>query len=151
MKSLLSLFSAGWLATVSVSGLSFGIQGCATTGGDGGGESGVDFVADVKPILEERCVMCHNRATLPERTSFENAALAKKGDAQGPVIVPGDADASRLMAAVNSPAIHDKAMPPVSVRVSEEEIDTLRRWIDAGAAWPSGKAGRIVPRDIPLE
>lgn len=30
----------------------------------------MDFVSEVKPILQERCVMCHNRATASEADEF---------------------------------------------------------------------------------
>lgn len=111
----------------------------------------VDFVSEVKPILQERCVMCHNRATLPKRTSFESGVLAMRGDASGPVILPGDPAGSRLMAAVNSPDFHETAMPPVSLRVSDEEKEIMERWIEEGADWPSGAEGELVPDMIPLE
>jgi uncharacterized membrane protein len=111
----------------------------------------VDFVTQIKPILLERCVMCHNRKTMPDRTSFESAALAMKGDTQGPVILPGKAAGSRMIAAISSPDFHDKAMPPVSLRVTASEVALFRQWIDQGAAWPSGKDGEIVPHSIPLE
>jgi len=119
--------------------------------GTTGAPKAVDFVTEVKPILHDRCIMCHNRGTLPDRTSFENGALAKKGDRQGPVILPGNAAGSRLITAVASPDFHEKVMPPVSVRVTAREIELLRRWIDEGAEWPAGPDGEILPHSIPLE
>ncbi len=95
--------------------------------------------------------MCHNRAVLPDRTSFETGELAMKGDSRGPVILPGDAAGSRFMAAISSPDYLERAMPPVSHRVAEDEVALLRRWIDAGAPWPTGPEGRIVPDRVPLE
>lgn len=111
----------------------------------------VDFVTDIRPILADRCVMCHNRKTLPDRTSFETRALALKGDKQGPVIIPGNPNASRMMVAVSAPDIHEQAMPPVSVRVSAEEASLFSKWIEEGAQWPDGIEGRLVPTDIPKE
>ena len=111
----------------------------------------VDFVKQIKPVLSGRCIMCHNQKTMPERTSFENGVLASKGDKQGPVILPGNATGSRLIAAISSPDFHEKAMPPVSLRVSQDEVALFRRWIDQGAPWPDGPAGEVVPHSIPLE
>ena len=74
-----------------------------------------------------------------------------KGDASGPVILPGNAAGSRLMAAVSSPDFHETAMPPVSLRVTDAERELLERWINEGAVWPDGPEGNLVPDMIPLE
>ncbi len=115
------------------------------------GTAKVDFVTQVKPILRERCVMCHNLETLPDRHSFETASLTMKGDSKGPIIVPGKPEESRFIIAITVPEIHETAMPPVSSRITAAEIETLKQWIREGADWPSGRSGRIVPTMIPLE
>ena len=115
------------------------------------GAAKVDFVTQVKPIIRERCVMCHNRETLPTRHSFETAALAMKGDSKGPIIVPGKPEESRFIVAITVPEIHETAMPPVSSRITPGEIETLKQWIREGAHWPKGRAGRVVPAFIPRE
>lgn len=117
--------------------------------GDGG--KTVVFDRDIRPLLEGRCVMCHNRITLPGRTSFESRALALKGDSRGPIIVPGNPDGSRLIVAISAPDFHEQAMPPVSHRVSKAEVALLRRWIAEGVDWPEGPEGRLVPKEIPRE
>ncbi|MCB1063786.1 MAG: hypothetical protein KDN20_12790 [Verrucomicrobiae bacterium] len=141
----------GSFLTFSCAVAAFLFSGCATSNPTEVSTEKVDFVSQVKPILEERCVMCHNRTAMPERTSFETGKLALKGDAQGPVILPGKADDSRLMMAISSPDIHEKAMPPVSLRVSAGEKAVLRRWINEGAHWPEGADGRLEVDYIPRE
>jgi len=125
-----------------------GFAGCAS---DPAPVRTVVFATDIKPILEDRCVNCHNRATLPDRTSFESGELALEGDKQGPVIIPGNPNGSRMMVAVSAPDIHEQAMPPVSVRVSEKEAALFARWIEEGAYWPDGPEGRLQPTEIPKE
>ena len=95
--------------------------------------------------------MCHNRKTMPERTSFESKTLAMAGDKQGPVIIPGNPDGSRLILAISAHDSHEQAMPPVSHRVSKDEVALLKQWISEGATWPTGAEGSLTPKDIPLE
>lgn len=111
----------------------------------------VDFLTEVKPILETHCVICHNRKALQDRHSFETRKLLLKGDDKGPIIAPGNPGASRLLTAITSPEFHEQAMPPVGSRISEDEIGTLKQWILEGAEWPSGRAGRLSARTFPLE
>lgn len=106
----------------------------------------VSFENEVKPLLLEKCVHCHNRKTLPEVFSFESAKRAfvtlKSGQE---VIVPGSPEKSLLILALKSPHGHEKAMPMVGLRPTEEDIALLSRWIKEGADWPKGLEGRIRP------
>src|SRR5207253_8462067 len=52
-------------------------------------------------------------------------------------IVPGNAAGSHLIELVTSDD-KDVRMPKDKPPLSEEELKTLRRWIDAGAPWESG-------------
>ena len=125
---------------------------CVTADPGSGKKNGtVDFVTQVKPILRERCVICHNVATLPDQHSFETGALAMEGDKKGPIIIPGDPENSRFLVAIKAPDIAEHAMPPVSKRIKKKEIAILAQWIREGAPWPEGEAGRIVPPCIPKE
>jgi hypothetical protein len=49
----------------------------------------VDFVSDVKPILESRCLECHHSRYVFAGLNLETKKLAMKGGRSGPVIVPG--------------------------------------------------------------
>src|SRR5579862_463030 len=88
------------------------------------------FDADVKPIFEARCVVCHgakSQGKLDLRT--QDAVL--KGGAAGAVIVPGAAAKSLLLDKVVT-----QQMPPGKVKLTELEIDIIRRWVDHGIAAP---------------
>ena len=115
-------------------------------------DKAVSFKKEIKPILRERCVHCHNRKTLTEQVSFETAELAFTKNSQGQsIIVPGKPEESLMITALESSRVHEKAMPQTGVRPSEEEIGKLRVWILEGAEWPRGFAGRIRPTFIPTE
>lgn len=105
----------------------------------------VDFARHIRPILEGRCVKCHNRQTMPERVSFESRALALMPGKHGRAIIPGNPDESRLLNFINAPRDTAVAMPRSGHAVSAEEAETIREWIAAGARWPDGPAGDLVP------
>lgn len=114
--------------------------------GQGADESKVSFEDTIRPILQEKCAHCHNRETLPERVSFESAELAFTRTAAGQeIIVRGKPAESLLVIALETPRIHEKAMPIVGPRPNVDEIALIRRWIAEGAEWPEGAAGKIKP------
>ena len=106
----------------------------------------VDFERHVKPVLEQNCLRCHNRAAMPDRVSFESKELAMRPGLRGRAIVPGDPDASRMVNFINAPRDQAVAMPKVGHEIPPEDAETIREWIAAGAHWPEGDAGRLGPR-----
>jgi hypothetical protein len=106
----------------------------------------LSFKETIKPILRGKCAHCHNRKTLPDRVSFESAELAFVKTAAGQsIIIPGKPDESLMVIALESPRIHEKAMPLVGPRPNVDEIKLIRQWIAEGADWPKGPVGRIRP------
>jgi len=111
----------------------------------------VNFTEHVKPILQTKCVMCHNHKTLPGRMSLENRKRALSPGATGTPIVPGQPEQSLLLTNIKSAHAHVNAMPPVGERITEDELAVLTKWIRDGAAWPEGSAGRLNPEWTPRE
>ena len=111
-----------------------------------GEDQALTFGKDIKPVLREKCAHCHNQETLPDKVSFESRELAFVKNKEGqPIIVPGKPDESLIVVALETPRIHEKAMPLVGPRPNIDEIALIRRWIAAGAEWPEGAAGKIKP------
>lgn len=106
----------------------------------------VDFEKDVRPILEFNCVRCHNaKATAVEKGETDYLLETAKGAIRGKYIVPGKADGSKVYKTTTVPDDDDSLMPPAaeikkgsSRRLTKEETDTLKTWIDEGAKWPEG-------------
>ncbi len=102
------------------------------------GAAPVDFVRDVRPVLERHCHSCHG----PEkqkgglRLDVKSAAL-KGGEEHAPNIIPGKAKESPLLIAVRGED-EDLKMPPKGERLTTMEIETLDRWVAEGAVWPDG-------------
>lgn len=103
----------------------------------------VDFERHVKPILEAKCVACHNADGLPGRLNLSSRETATRSGALGLFIVPGHPEQSLLVTQIGSAPAHLKAMPPVGQQVTENEIAVLRQWIKEGASWPAGTAGTL--------
>jgi hypothetical protein len=105
----------------------------------------VDFVTQIKPLLQSRCINCHHSGALFGDLSFENRAIAMQPRAKGPVIVPGKPAQSHLYIALTLPDPDLKAMPPTGHRIPNPEVELVRRWIEEGAKWPDGPEGAIKP------
>ena len=108
----------------------------------------VDFESEIKPLLETNCLQCHNHRISHGHLVLESRALAFRPRPGGPVLVPGDAEASLVYSVIRFPDELENAMPPTRHRLRKNQIRTLRRWIDQGAAWPDGPAGELeAPRE----
>ena len=110
------------------------------------GDSKVDFVKQIKPILADRCVECHNSETLLGELNLQTRALAFSKRKPGPVIVPKNAEKSMLYLVLTLPAKDKKAMPATGHRIPNEEAYLIRQWITEGAHWPEGKDGAVAPQ-----
>lgn len=91
----------------------------------------MDFVRQVRPILEATCVECHGPEKVKARLRMDSVAALQQGGKSGPLFVPGDPDASLLMRRVLGLDGEDQ-MPLDNDPLTPEQIDTLRRWIAEG-------------------
>jgi hypothetical protein len=106
----------------------------------------VDFAHDVLPLLKQHCAKCHTNGTYKASLSMDTReALLDAG-----VVEPGDSAASHLIDRVTSDD-DEMRMPPEGPRLSEKEIDVLRRWIDAGLPWQEGFSFRSGDYEAPLK
>lgn len=88
----------------------------------------VNYVDDVLPIFEQHCSECHGADDPEEQLELTRYRSAIVGSQNGPVIVPGDPDASYLVEMVVSGQMPKRGDP-----LSQSEIDTIIAWIKAGA------------------
>lgn len=103
----------------------------------------VKFTQHVKPILEAKCVACHNGEALPGKVDLSHREAAQKTGGLGLWIVPGKPDQSLVLTKVCGGFDPMKAMPPVGQQITTEELALLRKWITEGADWPTGRAGSL--------
>lgn len=92
------------------------------------------FETDILPVFQAKCIRCHGDKTKRGDLDLRTMAAVLKGGESGAVFVAGKPDKSLLFEKV-----HTGVMPPAKKdRLTEGEIDTIRRWIVA-----SDKAERI--------
>lgn len=95
----------------------------------------VSFDHDIRPILSENCYACHGFDAESREADLRLDVRQPALDA-GNVIVPGDADASLLVARILSDDENELMPPPDSGReLTQEQIEKLRKWIAQGAIY----------------
>ncbi|MCI0639394.1 MAG: PSD1 and planctomycete cytochrome C domain-containing protein [Gemmataceae bacterium] len=99
----------------------------------------VDFNRDIRPIFSENCFVCHGpdeeqrKAKLRLDTQEGAFAKLRRG---GHAIVPGKSADSELVYRVTSESPTERMPPPkTDKKLSQQQIDLLKRWIDQGAAY----------------
>jgi uncharacterized membrane protein len=87
--------------------------------------------ADVQPILQSRCVMCHQGAAAPLGLALDSLEAVRKGSRRGPVVQAGDAPGSELIRRLKGQSQPRMPMtgPPW---LSDAEVGLFERWIAAG-------------------
>ncbi len=96
----------------------------------------VDYLRQVKPLLERQCAFCHNADEAQAGLRLDAAVLMLKGGDRGPAIVPGSPEKSLLLTAVRGSGDLLR-MPKDLDPLSDSEIALLEQWIAAGAPAPA--------------
>ena len=86
------------------------------------------FESDVLPVFRANCLACHGDAQRQKGLDLRTRDSILKGGASGQVILPGSGAQSLLFQKISS-----GAMPLGGKKLTDAEIDTVRRWIDSGA------------------
>ena len=101
------------------------------------------FEDKIRPVLVEHCLECHgdDPDDLGGGLSLASADGWQRGGDSGPSVVPGSADDSRLIAALE---YQDLEMPPDG-RLPPQTVRDFRRWINQGAIDPRTANALPVP------
>lgn len=112
--------------------------GATVSAADPGSDASIDFNRDIKPILSNQCYFCHGPDEAERHAGLRLDQLSGATEDLGGyrAIVPGDAAASSLLERVGSDD-DDLRMPPPGKgsRLTDHQIELLRRWIDQGAQY----------------
>ena len=107
------------------------------------------FESKVRPLLVNRCQSCHGGGKAKGGLRLESRDEALKGGETGPAVVPGKPGESLMVEAIN---YGDTLQMPPKSKLPADEIATLTRWVESGAAWPSGvmtpKSGAAKPFNL---
>jgi hypothetical protein len=98
------------------------------------------FRSVVQPVLKRDCEGCHGKAQAVARLDLSSREATLRGGQRGPALIPGRAEASLLLRAIEAKG--DLRMPPgdESRRLPSETVAAFRRWIDGGAPWTNSAA-----------
>ncbi|QEL19519.1 DUF1553 domain-containing protein [Limnoglobus roseus] len=98
----------------------------------------VDFDAQIAPLFARHCSACHGATKQKGGLRLDRKADAIRGGDSGPAITPHKPAESLLLkkARNGDPA---ERMPPTGPALTDEQIQLLTRWIEAGAPWPDAK------------
>ena len=94
------------------------------------------YAADIKPILDQHCVECHQaggKGTEKSGLLLDSYAATMRGTKFGPVVIPGQAINSTLYRLTTGKADPSLRMPHDAKPLPEEVTNMLRDWIDQGA------------------
>lgn len=98
----------------------------------------VEFNRDIRPILSDKCYTCHgpDQANRKSKLRFDTESGAKQDSGGRFAIVPGNPEQSQMIRRITA-TVPAMRMPPAwsPYRLSEHEIDLIRRWIQQGAPW----------------
>ena len=120
--------------------------------------SGLEFFENrIRPVLAEHCYQCHSAgaAKIGGSLIMDTKEEFLKGGIDGPVVVPGDPEASLLIQAVRYDH-PDRQMPPPKSggqKLPETAITDLTAWVQMGAPYPEtpDDKKRQAPRPWSLE
>ena len=87
------------------------------------------FSADVMPIFEAKCAICHGALGGWEAASYDSVMTT--GD-NAPVVIPGDSEGSLLGQKLLGTQEEGNIMPP-SGKLPADELQIILDWIDGGA------------------
>jgi formylglycine-generating enzyme required for sulfatase activity len=112
----------------------------------------VDFMIDIKPILEHNCVSCHQATKAKGKLRIDTKEHAFKHEG---FIVPGKPDDSSVYWTTALEADDEEIMPPMEhatdYLMPKNEQDLLKEWVASGAKWPDGvtlKSEKRLPKTV---
>ncbi len=99
-------------------------------------ESAVFFEKYIRPVLAQHCYQCHSAQArkLRGKLLLDSQAGIARGGENGPVLVPGDVEKSRLIQALRW-TDPDFVMPPKE-KLTPQQIEKFEQWVKMGAPDP---------------
>ncbi|MGV3719821.1 MAG: c-type cytochrome domain-containing protein, partial [Actinomycetota bacterium] len=97
------------------------------------------FEKEIRPLLVSKCQACHDDRKSQGGLRLTSRARLLTGGGSGRAIVPGKPEQSLLIKAVERRG--ELKMPPAG-KLTDGQVNSLRRWVALGAPWPETKAAR---------
>lgn len=97
-------------------------------------EEAIVYADIIEPILETKCMSCHNSSKSKGQLIMETKESLLKGGKNGPLWDTAQADLGLLMQRVHLPEEAKKHMPPIGKpQLTTFEVNLLKAWIRGGA------------------
>jgi len=94
------------------------------------------YSAVIQPILENKCVSCHNTTKTKGKLIMTSEAGMKRGGENGKLYIIGNAKESMMMERIHLALDDDNHMPPEGKsQLTKDEISLLEWWINEGASF----------------
>jgi hypothetical protein len=97
------------------------------------GEGAKLYTEQVQPLLAKNCLGCHNAKLKQAGLDLSSRESLLRGSENGPVVVPGNPDASHLYKAVAH--LEQPSMPFKGNKLPDADIALLAKWIKAGVPY----------------
>ena len=140
--------------SLTVLGVSFATV-CCVSNPKNAQAAKIDFVKEVKPILEVNCVACHSKEHAFENGEFSltTKADALKGGDHENDLVPGNSEKSLMYKYLVVEPDSKKLMPPKDKGgpLAKDQIDIIKKWIDEGAEWPADVTLKTAAKTVKVD
>ncbi|MFA5832021.1 MAG: c-type cytochrome domain-containing protein [Bacteroidota bacterium] len=95
----------------------------------------ISYSKDVYPLIKSKCLKCHEKDDEnPNNFAMDNVALIRSSGKTKDMIIPGDGANSYIIAKLLPKPPKGAQMPIFSKKkLTEDEVDLIKRWIDQGA------------------
>lgn len=103
-----------------------------------------DFEKQILPILQQQCYQCHDGKKQKSGYRLDMRSKALAGGESGKVgVVANKPSESELFQRLISEDA-EKRMPPTKEKLTAQQTELIRRWIETGAHWPDALSGEKV-------
>ncbi len=113
------------------------------------GTETVKFTRDIAPFMANLCLNCHNSQRKSGGLSVETFFDIMKGGESGEVIIPGDAENSRLFRLVGG--LENPRMPANQSRITRKNYEDLKLWFKEGNTFDGNDPLTQIATFVPSE
>jgi len=103
--------------------------------GDANAQEKVNYQDHIVPIFRNNCFKCHSQDTSKSDLDLSTFGAAMRGGSSGPGLMSGDPEGSRLYKLA---AHTDEPKMPPNSKISEKELELIKKWIAGGLLENSG-------------
>lgn len=107
------------------------------------------FIAYIRPVLEKKCVSCHNANKHKGDLRLDTPEMIRRGGKNGPVIDFQQPEKSVLLQRIRLPLHHDDHMPPAGKpQLTDLETRLIGWWIGEGASFEKKVKEQPLPSEL---